>query len=68
MEDLKKVDIKSLSYSIILNNFIALGGSIFYLAPELWTNFNNDNWHFKYNPLATDIYSLGIVILELFLG
>ena len=45
-----------------------MGGSRFYLAPELWEKFNEHIMHFEYNPLATDIYSLGFVILELLLG
>ena len=46
---------------------IALRGTPLYLAPELWNIFNKRIFKMKYDPLATDVYALGKIILELFI-
>ena len=43
-------------------------GTPSYLAPELWEIYNKneeDQIPFQYNPLSTDVYALGKIILEL---
>lgn len=46
----------------------ALRGTPFYLSPELWNILNQRENYGNYNPFATDIYAIGMVILELLLG
>ena len=48
--------------------FLGLRGTPYYLAPELWKIYNKSKDKTKYNPKATDVYALGIIILELLLG
>ena len=45
-----------------------LGGTPNYLAPELWDLYNANKKEGVFNPMKADIYSLGIIILELLLG
>ncbi len=45
-----------------------LGGTPNYLAPELWELYNTDKKEGVFNPMKTDVYSLGIIIFELLLG
>ena len=40
-------------------------GTPSYLAPELWQIFLKGEGKIKYNPLSTDVYALGKIILEL---
>ena len=45
-----------------------LGGTLSYLAPELWDLYNANKKEGVFNPMKTDVYSLGIIIFELLLG
>ena len=42
-------------------------GTPLYMAPELKELLNRRS-HGKYNPLAADIYSIGLILLEMLLG
>ena len=56
-------------YLSFMNLFlIAMRGTPFYFSPELWDIFNTRANFGRYNPLAADIYSLGIICIELLLG
>ena len=43
-------------------------GTPFYFSPEVWDIFITRANFGRYNPLAADIYSLGIICIELLLG
>ncbi len=45
-----------------------LRGTLDYLAPELWDLYTTNRQEGVFNPMKTDIYSLGIIIFELLLG
>ena len=47
---------------------IALRGTPYYLSPELWQILISRAKTGRYNPQQADIYSLGIITLELLLG
>ena len=46
---------------------IDIRGTSFYFAPELLNIFKNRIFNMKYNPLATDVYALGKIVIELFI-
>lgn len=46
---------------------LPLQGTLAYMAPELAQIYNHENKTFKYNPELSDVFSLGVVLLSIFL-
>ena len=63
-----KIYVFFLNYLINIIFIIAVKGTPFYFSPELWKIFESRATEGDYNPMANDIYSIGLICLELFLG
>lgn len=59
LDSLRSIDVLTLK---------SLRGTPKYFSPELFQGFSGTTAEIKYNPMKADIYSLGIIVIELLLG
>ena len=47
---------------------LTIAGSVKYFSPELYFDYNNQSRNVKLNPYKSDVFSLGLIILEMGIG